>query len=154
MTENPNSSAQLPKVTIYTDGACLKNPGPGGYAAIIVLDNEIRELTGCEPSTTNNRMEMRAVIEALSSLKNRCRVVVFTDSQYLKKGFTEWLSKWQQNNWMTSDRRPVKNRDLWERLIDICSRHLVDWKWIKGHEGDLYNERCDKLAKKAISACL
>lgn len=154
MTETINSSTKLPLVTIYTDGACFGNPGPGGYAAIIVSDTETKELSGCEPTTTNNRMEMRAVIEALSSLERRCKVVVFTDSQYLKKGITEWLPKWQQNNWMTSDKRPVKNRDLWEKLIVICSKHCVDWKWVRGHGGDLLNERCDKLAKKAISACL
>lgn len=154
MSENNLENKKLPEVTIYTDGACFGNPGPGGYAAIIIHSKGEKEVSGCEPQTTNNRMEMRAILEALSVLKKRCKVTVYTDSQYLKKGFTEWLPRWQKNNWVTSGNKPVKNKDLWEKLVLLCEKHEVNWKWIRGHKGDKYNQRCDILAKNAISRCL
>jgi ribonuclease HI len=149
-----NSINSKAEVVIYTDGSCLGNPGPGGYAAILRWDKEMKELSGCEAFTTNNRMEMMAVITALSYLADPSKVTIYTDSLYLKKGLEEWLPKWQKNNWRTSENKPVKNKDLWQELVKLCNKHKVSWQWIRGHGDDPLNNRCDRLAKDAIKHCL
>ena len=141
-------------VQIYTDGACRGNPGPGGWAAILMSAGRERELSGAEPSTTNNRMELLAVINALAALKRRVRVRVYTDSQYVRLGMTEWLAGWKARGWRTADRKPVKNQDLWEQLDSLASSHEIEWHWVKGHSGVPGNERCDALANAAIDALL
>ena len=138
-------------VEIYTDGACSGNPGPGGYGAILKYGQEIREISGYEVATTNNRMEMMAVIEALRQLKRPCKVKVITDSQYVVKGMTEWIQGWIKKNWQTSQKKPVLNKSLWEELLALCQQHKIEWQWIKGHNGHPYNERCDQLAREAIT---
>jgi len=140
-------------VEIFTDGACSGNPGPGGYGAILKYGKEIREISGYEIETTNNRMEMMAVIEALRQLKRPCRVRIVTDSQYVVKGMTEWLPGWIKRNWVTSQKKPVLNKSLWKEILRLSKRHKIEWKWIKGHNGHSYNERCDKLARDAIRNC-
>jgi ribonuclease HI len=140
-------------VEIYTDGACSGNPGPGGYAAILKYGQEIREISGYEVETTNNRMEMMAVIEALRQLKRPCTVRVITDSQYVVKGMTEWIQGWTKRNWLTSQKKPVLNKSLWQELLRLCKKHKIEWQWIKGHDGHPYNERCDQLAREAIINC-
>ncbi len=142
------------RIEIYTDGACRGNPGPGGWAATLSLGEHFRELSGAEPATTNNRMELTAVIEALSALKRESRVRVFTDSEYVRRGITEWLKAWKARDWRTADKKPVKNRDLWERLDAVAARHDVEWRWVKGHSGVPGNERVDALANAAIDALL
>jgi ribonuclease HI len=142
------------RIEIYTDGACRGNPGPGGWAATLSLGEHFRELSGAEAATTNNRMELTAVIEALSALKRESRVRVFTDSEYVRRGITEWLKAWKARDWRTADKKPVKNRDLWERLDAIAARHDVEWRWVKGHSGVPGNERVDALANAAIDALL
>jgi ribonuclease HI len=137
-------------VEIFADGACSGNPGPGGYGAVLKYGQTIKELSGHETDTTNNRMEMMAVIEALRQLKKPCKVIVVTDSQYLVKGMSKWVHGWISKNWMTSQKRPVLNRGLWEELVRLNKTHSIEWKWIKGHNGHPYNERCDQLAKDAI----
>lgn len=137
-------------VEIFTDGACSGNPGPGGYAAILKYGKEIREISGYEVETTNNRMEMMAVIEALRQLKRPCTVRVITDSQYVVKGMTEWIQGWSKRNWLTSQKKPVLNQSLWKELLSLCQKHKIEWQWIKGHNGNPYNERCDQLAREAI----
>jgi ribonuclease HI len=140
----------LDKVSIYTDGACRGNPGPGGWGAILRHDEHEKELSGAEADTTNNRMELMAAIRALESLKRPCDVTLTTDSQYVRLGITEWMAKWKRNGWKTADRKPVKNQDLWQRLDEAAHRHRVHWKWIKGHSGHPENERADELANLAI----
>lgn len=140
------------RVRIFTDGACSGNPGPGGYGAILKYGRRSKELSGYEPNTTNNRMEMMAVISALKQLKKPCHVEVITDSTYVVKGMTEWLSGWIRRNWMSSQKKPVLNRDLWEKLLKLNNRHTIEWKWIKGHHGHSENERCDQLAREAIKS--
>jgi ribonuclease HI len=142
------------RIEIYTDGACRGNPGPGGWAATLSLGEHFRELSGAEAATTNNRMELTAVIEALSALKRESRVRVFTDSEYVRRGITEWLKAWKARDWRTADKKPVKNRDLWERLDAVAARHDVEWRWVKGHSGVPGNERVDALANAAIDALL
>jgi ribonuclease HI len=142
------------RIEIYTDGACRGNPGPGGWAATLSFGEHFRELSGAEAATTNNRMELTAVIEALSALKRESRVRVFTDSEYVRRGITEWLKAWKARDWRTADKKPVKNRDLWERLDAIAARHDVEWRWVKGHSGVPGNERVDALANAAIDALL
>ncbi len=142
-----------PIVEIYCDGACSGNPGPGGYGAILKVDGREREISGCERRTTNNRMEMMAVIEALRCIKGPRRIRVITDSNYLVKGMTEWIQGWQRRNWVNSQKRPVLNRDLWETLLALTGPHDMEWVWVKGHAGHRENERCDELARKAISEC-
>ncbi len=137
-------------VQIYTDGACSGNPGPGGWAAILVHGKVEKELTGAEGHTTNNRMELMAAIAGLEALKAPCRVDVTTDSTYVQKGITEWLAGWKAKGWKTADKKPVKNTDLWQRLEDAAARHDVSWHWVRGHDGHDYNERADKLAVAAI----
>jgi len=136
-------------VEIFTDGACSGNPGPGGYGAILKYGEEIREISGYEIETTNNRMEMMAIIEALRQLKRPCRIRIATDSQYVVKGMTEWLPGWIKRNWLTSQKKPVLNKTLWEEILGLSKRHKIEWKWIKGHNGHPYNERCDQLARDA-----
>ena len=139
------------QITIHTDGGCDGNPGPGGWAAVLRYGNHARELAGGEPATTNNRMEMQAAIAALQSLKEPCEVTLFTDSEYLRGGITEWLPRWKANHWRTLDRKPVKNQDLWQQLDAAASRHRMSWKWLKGHAGHKDNERCDQLAAAEIA---
>jgi ribonuclease HI len=140
-------------VEIFTDGACSGNPGPGGYGAILKYGRKTKEISGCESLTTNNRMEMQALIEALRQLKRPCRIKVVTDSHYLLKGMTEWIHGWIRRNWLSSQKKPVLNRDLWEELLELSKPHQVEWQWIKGHDGHPENERCDQLARAAIKNC-
>lgn len=135
------------QVEIHTDGACLGNPGPGGWAALLRWRDIERELSGGEVQTTNNRMELMAAIAALEVLKEPCTVVLTTDSQYVRQGITEWMAGWLRRGWKTAGGAPVKNRDLWERLHAAASRHAVDWRWVKGHAGHPENERVDQLAR-------
>jgi ribonuclease HI len=137
-------------VTIYTDGACRGNPGPGGWGALLHYQGQERELFGGEFDTTNNRMELRAVIEALRALKRPCTVVLHTDSQYVQKGISEWIKTWQRNGWKTASRQPVKNADLWQALSAEAERHHIHWRWVKGHAGDPGNEHADRLANQGI----
>ncbi len=141
-------------VKIFTDGACCGNPGPGGYGAILKYGQEIKEISGCESETTNNRMEMMAVIEALGQIKRPCKIRVFTDSNYVVKGMTEWIQGWIKRNWLNAQKQPVKNRDLWEDLLRLSAAHKIQWQWIKGHSGHPENERCDQIARDAIKNCL
>lgn len=145
------STAQ-PQVEIWTDGACKGNPGPGGWGALLRAGVHEKELFGGDPDTTNNRMELIAVIEALASLKRRCRVIVHTDSQYVKLGVTEWLPMWIRRGWKTAGNKAVKNADLWRRLAQLAAGHDVDWRWVKGHAGVPGNERADALANKGAAA--
>ncbi|MDZ7787963.1 MAG: ribonuclease HI [Halofilum sp. (in: g-proteobacteria)] len=137
-------------VVIHTDGACRGNPGPGGWGAILEHDSRERELYGYEPETTNNRMELMAIIQALEALKRPCKVRAITDSQYVMKGVTEWMPGWKKRGWRTASRKPVANRDLWERLDAAIQRHEIDWEWVRGHTGQAGNERADQLANRGI----
>ena len=140
--------AARPQVTIYTDGACKGNPGRGGWGAWLSSGGHEKELFGGEKLTTNNRMELTAVIEALASLKRTCDVTVHTDSEYVRKGITEWIHGWKLRGWKTADRKPVKNAELWQRLDTLRTLHHVEWRWVKGHSGDVGNERADALANR------
>ncbi|NWF51605.1 MAG: ribonuclease HI [Nitrospirae bacterium] len=140
-------------VEIFADGACSGNPGVGGYGVILKSGGKEKELSGCDPMTTNNRMELTAVIKALESLKKPCKVKMVTDSNYVVQGITLWISNWVKNNWRNSQKKPVINRDLWERLLSLSNKHEIEWKWIKGHDGYPENERCDKIAKSEIKRC-
>lgn len=140
-------------VEIFTDGACSGNPGPGGWGAILKYGSRIKEVSGCEKTTTNNRMEMMAVIEALRQLKKPCTVKVTSDSSYVVKGMKEWVPGWIKRNWVNSRKEPVMNKDLWELLLELSAPHEIEWVWIKGHDGHSENERCDELARKAIKKC-
>ena len=135
---------------IFTDGACRGNPGKGGWGALLQFDGEEREICGGETLTTNNRMELRAAIEALKVLKQTYEIDLTTDSSYVKNGITQWLAKWKTNNWLTSNRKPVKNIDLWQELDELTQKHSIRWHWIKGHSGHIGNESADKLANKGI----
>jgi len=139
-------------VEIYTDGSCLGNPGPGGYGAVLKYKETSKELSQGYKLTTNNRMEMLATIIALQSLKEPCTVTLTTDSQYVRQGITQWISKWQKNNWKTASRQDVKNVDLWKQLYAENQRHKVQWNWVKGHSGHTENERCDELARQAAES--
>lgn len=141
----------MKKVVIHSDGACHGNPGPGGWAAVLEYGQHKRELSGGVPATTNNRMELQGAIEALNALKEPCEVEFFTDSEYVKNGVSEWLSKWKRNGWIAKSRKPVKNEDLWRTLDAHASRHQVNWQWLKGHAGHIGNERCDQLANAEIA---
>jgi ribonuclease HI len=137
-------------VEIYTDGACRGNPGPGGWGAILRSGDHERELKGAEPLTTNNRMELTAAIQALAALKRGCDVVLYTDSQYVRKGILEWMPQWKLRDWRTADKKPVKNVDLWQALEREIARHKIEWHWVKGHAGVPGNEHADRLANEAI----
>jgi ribonuclease HI len=137
-------------VTIYTDGACRGNPGPGGWGALLRFGEHVKELRGAESNTTNNRMELTAAIRAFAALNRPCSVQLYTDSQYVRKGITEWLPQWKARDWRTADKKPVKNVDLWQALEREIERHTVEWHWVKGHAGDPGNERADRLANEAI----
>jgi len=140
------------RVTVYTDGACKGNPGPGGWGALLICNGSERELKGGEALTTNNRMELMAAIMALETLKRPCTVDLFTDSQYVRQGITSWMSGWKARGWKTADRKPVKNEDLWRRLDEARNRHDVSWHWVKGHADDPLNHRVDALANEGIPA--
>ena len=143
---------ELPKVEIFTDGACRGNPGPGGWAALIRMGAREREVTGGEPLTTNNRMELLAAIEALNALTKPCRVKLTTDSVYVRDGITKWIHGWRKNGWRTADRKPVKNADLWQALLAAAEPHRIEWHWVKAHNGHAENERADALACAAAEA--
>ena len=136
----------MTSVEIFTDGACKGNPGPGGWGAIIRSGEHEKELSGGEPLTTNNRMELLAAIRALEALKRPCQVVLMTDSNYLREGITKWIHGWRKNGWRTADKKPVKNAELWQELIDAAEPHSIEWRWVKGHSGHPENDRVDRLA--------
>ncbi len=138
-----------PRVTIYTDGGCKPNPGPGGWAALLIYNEHQKALSGAEHGTTNNRMELTAACAALEALNRPCEVAFFTDSEYLKRGITEWLPKWTRNGWRTATKRPVLNQDLWQRLHAAAQPHEITWHWVKGHSSDAYNQQVDRLAAEA-----
>ena len=140
----------MKSITIYTDGACEGNPGPGGWAAVLLWNGRTKEISGGEPATTNNRMELQAAIGALAILKEKCEIEFFTDSEYLRKGITEWLRGWKARNWLTKEKQPVKNEALWRELDRVQNGHKINWRWVKGHAGNHYNERCDLLAREAV----
>ncbi|MGH8171135.1 MAG: ribonuclease HI [Steroidobacteraceae bacterium] len=139
-------------VDIYTDGACRGNPGPGGWAALLMLGGRERELSGSEALTTNNRMELTAVIRALEALKRPVRARVYTDSEYVRRGILEWIKAWKARGWLTAGRKPVKNQDLWQQLDELAAGHSIEWHWVPGHAGVPGNERVDRLANQAIDA--
>lgn len=141
----------MKEVEIHTDGSCLGNPGPGGWAAVLRYQGRERELSGGEALTTNNRMELMGAIMALEAVSEPCRIVLHTDSQYVRQGITEWMANWVRRNWKTAGGDPVKNRDLWERLHAANQRHKVEWRWVKGHSGNPDNERVDVLARDAAT---
>ena len=140
----------LKKTTIYTDGACSGNPGPGGWGAVLIYNGHEKELSGGEKDTTNNRMELTATIESLNALKEKSEVDLYTDSTYVKDGITKWIHNWKKNGWKTAARKPVKNSDLWQKLDEAILNHDINWKWVKGHSGNEGNEKADKLAVNAI----
>jgi ribonuclease HI len=144
----------LKPVIVYTDGACRGNPGPGGWGAVLRYNGHERRLHGGEQPTTNNRMELMAAIQALETLREPCTVDLYTDSNYVRQGLTEWLPQWRKRNWKTADKKPVKNQDLWERLDVAATRHKIQWHWIKGHSGDEGNELADQLANKGVDEVL
>jgi len=145
-----DAKAKLPRVVVHTDGACSGNPGPGGWGAILAWNDHEKELKGGDPHTTNNRMELMAAIAALEALKKPCRVDLYTDSQYLRGGITGWIDQWKKNGWKTSDRKPVKNVDLWQRLDAALKPHDVHFHWVRGHAGHDLNERADRLAAQGL----
>ena len=142
------------KVTIYTDGSCKGNPGPGGWGALLRFNGEEKTLQGAVAQTTNNRMELTAAIAGLQALKKPCVVDLYTDSQYLRQGMTQWLVGWKRNNWRNAQKEPVKNQDLWQALDELAALHQIHWHWVKGHGGDPDNERVDALANQAVEALL
>lgn len=141
----------MKEVFVFTDGSCLGNPGPGGYGAVLKYKNMKKELSGGYKHTTNNRMEILAVVAALGILKEQCYVHITTDSQYVKNGISSWIKSWKRNGWKTSTKSPVKNVELWQKLDELCSQHQIEWHWVKGHSGHTENERCDELARTAAS---
>lgn len=142
----------MDKVEIFTDGACKGNPGAGGWGVLLISGKHEKELFGGEPSTTNNRMELMAVIQALKALKRPCEVILHTDSQYVQKGITEWIHNWKVRGWKTASKSPVKNVDLWQELDEAQVRHKIDWRWVKGHAGHDGNERADALANRGVAS--
>ncbi|MCI0736462.1 MAG: ribonuclease HI, partial [Beijerinckiaceae bacterium] len=140
-------------VSIWTDGACSGNPGPGGWGAILISGVHEKELSGGEASTTNNRMELTAAIAALEALKKPSTVHLHTDSNYLRSGITAWIGVWKRNGWRAANKKPIKNIELWQRLDAAAARHTIDWRWVKAHAGDVMNERADTLARKGMAAC-
>jgi ribonuclease HI len=149
MTAPAEKPAPMKDIEIHTDGACLGNPGPGGWGALLRHAGRERELSGSDPATTNNRMELMGAIAALETLTQACAVTLYTDSKYVQQGISEWLPKWIRSGWKTSGGQPVKNRDLWERLHAAAARHRIEWRWVKGHAGHVENERVDALASAA-----
>jgi ribonuclease HI len=149
--DDPPSASVLRTVTIYTDGACSGNPGPGGWGAILTTGAHRKELSGGEPDTTNNRMELMAAISGLEALKQRCAVAIYTDSVYVKDGISKWIHGWKRNGWRTADKKPVKNAELWQRLEAARLAHEVSWHWVKGHAGHPENERADELARAGMA---
>jgi ribonuclease HI len=139
-------------VEAFTDGACLGNPGPGGWAALLRAKGVEKMIAGGEPDTTNNRMEMMAAISALEALTRPCSVDLYTDSQYVKNGIGSWIHNWKRNGWKTADKKPVKNVDLWQRLQKACARHVIEWHWVRGHAGHPGNERADRLANRGVES--
>ncbi len=139
----------MSNVIIYTDGACSGNPGPGGWGALLISGKTEKEISGGEAETTNNRMEMTAVIKALKALKRHCAITIYTDSKYVLQGLTEWLPNWKKRGWKTADNKPVKNVDLWQELDMLAAKHTITWQWVKGHNGDVNNERVDGRARLA-----
>ncbi len=139
----------MKKIRLITDGACIGNPGPGGWAYVLRYGDKVKEMSGFEPRTTNNRMELRAAVEGLRTLKEACEVEVITDSQYMKNGITEWIHKWKRNGWRTASKAPVVNQDLWQELAAEVARHKTEWSWTKGHASHADNNRCDELATAA-----
>jgi ribonuclease HI len=142
------------RVRIFADGACRGNPGPGGWGAILAFNGTEKEIFGGEPATTNNRMELTAVIRALESLTRACEVDVYTDSQYVQKGISEWISSWKRRGWKTADKKDVKNVDLWKRLDEVAAAHRVKWHWVRGHAGHVENERADRLANRGVDTVM
>ena len=143
-----------PEVIIHTDGACSGNPGPGGWGAVLIYGEKRKQICGGELDTTNNRMELMAAIRALEALNKPCKVELHTDSQYVQKGIHEWIHGWKKRGWLTADKKPVKNADLWRRLDEARLRHEVDWRWVKGHAGHEFNERADVLARQGLTETL
>ena len=141
-------------VEVFTDGACRGNPGPGGWGVLLRYGDHEKELYGAEANTTNNRMELMAAIQALENLKRECKVILTTDSEYVRKGITEWLANWKKRGWKTASKQPVKNQDLWQRLDEAATQHQVEWHWVRGHTGHPENERADQLANKGIDELL
>jgi len=154
MSEESKQSQKSEVIEIHTDGACKGNPGPGGWGAWLSYGDRELELSGGEPLTTNNRMEMMAVIKALEALKRSCKVRIFTDSVYVQKGMTEWIVNWKARGWKTSDKKPVKNDDLWKQLDALVQQHQIEWVWVKGHAGHAGNERADGLANQGAAPFL
>lgn len=149
----PVGNLTMKEVAIFTDGACRGNPGPGGWGVLLKYNGREKRLHGGEPDTTNNRMELLAAIKALFALKESCSVDITTDSQYLRKGITEWIIKWKRNGWKSASKKPIKNQDLWQKLDEEISRHEVRWHWIRGHSGHPENEIADRLANRGIDEC-
>ena len=141
-------------VEIYTDGACRGNPGPGGWGVLLLTDRTEKELCGGDIATTNNRMELMAAIQGLSALNRRCNVSVYTDSEYVRRGISEWLANWKKRGWKTANRKPVKNEDLWRELDELAAQHDIEWRWVKGHAGNPGNERADQLANDGLERSL
>lgn len=148
---DPATIVEVKQVTLITDGSCLGNPGRGGWAAILRHGSKKKELSGGEPETTNNRMEMTAVLEGLNALREPCEVLIEIDSQYVKNGITQWMAGWKKRGWKTASKSPVKNQDLWQALDEAVNRHTIQWKWVKGHAEHEDNNRCDELARAAAS---
>ena len=152
MTTISNNKSAAEKIVIYTDGACSGNPGKGGWGAILMYNQHSKEISGAQSHATNNQMELKAVMEALKIIKKSHMIEIYTDSKYVMDGITKWVNSWQKNNWLTADKKPVKNIDLWKELLDLTSNHQISWHWVRGHSGDKYNEIVDKLARNAISS--
>lgn len=151
MTEQNLPPSPQKNIEIYTDGACSGNPGPGGWGAILRFQGKEREISGGQPNTTNNQMELQAAIEALRALKESCSIDFYTDSQYLRQGITQWIHSWKRNGWRTADKKPVKNQSHWVELDELTQKHTIRWHWLKGHAGHPENERCDELARNEIA---
>lgn len=145
---------KIPKIEIFTDGACRGNPGPGAWAALLRYQGKEKTISGTETTTTNNRMELMAAIQALMAVKKPCQISLSTDSQYVQKGITEWLPQWKRRNWLTTNKKPVKNSDLWKELATQAERHQIRWEWVKGHSGHPENDRVDSLANAALDELL
>ena len=142
----------MPKVIIYTDGSCLNNPGNGGWGAILLYNKIEKVISGNSKNTTNNQMELKAVIEALRILKKSCEIDIYTDSQYVKNGITGWINNWLRNNWKSANNKPIKNKEFWQELYKLTERHQINWHWVKAHNGHIMNERVDKLARLAAES--